>query len=78
MGKHVYNNPKDKHLTEAIKTQLHKSQLQGMSVGVRTVSAVVLKKLEHIADDSSAEEMLAAIKEVRDFCNVPLNDKVLN
>ena len=78
MGKQFYNNPKDKHLTESIKVQLQKAQFNGMSIGVKTVSSVVIRKLEHITENSSNEEMLAAIKEVRDFCNVPLNDKASN
>ena len=72
MKQKIYNKSKDKHLTEAIKHQLQRSQFNGIAVGTKTICSVIVKKLESITEESSKEEMFDAIEKVRTFCNVPL------
>ena len=64
--------PKDKHLTEAIQKQLSEAQYRGMAVGAKTMCSAVIKKLEEVTEDSSKEDMYAAIEAVRTFCGTAL------
>ena len=72
MKKKPYIPPRDKHLTEAITKQLRESQYNGMAVGAKTMCSAVLKKLEEVTEDSSKEEMYAAIESVRTFAGTAL------
>ena len=68
----VYNKSKDKHLTEDIQKQLQRAQVNGISIGTKTICSVVIKKFADITEESSKEEMFDAIEKVKAFCNVPL------
>lgn len=72
MSKKNYFTAKDKHLTEAIKSQLQESQFRGMSIGAKTMCSAVLKKLEDVTEETSKEDMYAAIEGVRTFCGTAL------
>jgi hypothetical protein len=72
MTKKTYNPPRDKHLTEAIQQQLKGAQRRGLATGAKTMCAAVTKKLEEITEDSSKEDMYAAIEAVRTFCGTAL------
>lgn len=72
MNKKNYIPPKDKHLTEAITKQLQEARFAGLSVGAKTMCSAVIKKLEEVTEDSSKEDMYAAIEAVRTFCGTAL------
>lgn len=72
MNKKNYIPPRDKHLTEAITKQLQEARFAGLSVGAKTMCASVIKKFEEITEDSSKDDMYAAIEAVRTFCNTAL------
>lgn len=72
MKQKQYMPSKDKHLTEAIQQHLREAQYRGLSVGAKTMCSTVMKKLEEITNESSAEDMYAAIEAVRSFCSTAL------
>lgn len=72
MNKKNYIPPRDKHLTEAITKHLQEARFAGLSVGAKTMCSAVNKKLEEVTEDSSKEDMYAAIEAVRAFCNTAL------
>lgn len=72
MTKKTFTPPRDKHLTEAIQQQLKEARFHGLSTGAKTMCAAVTKKLEEVTEDSSKEDMYAAIEAVRTFCGTAL------
>lgn len=72
MTKKTYHPTRDKHLADAIQQQLKDAQFRGLATGAKTMCATVIKKLEEVTDDTSKEDMYAAIETVRDFCNTAL------
>lgn len=74
-----FQSPRDKHVTEAIKDQLQKARVQGMLGGAKAICSVVLKRIADVNEESSKEELLAAVEEVRQFCKKSLGeDKASN
>lgn len=72
MNKKNYIPVKDKHITEAIQTQLQEAHFKGLSTGAKTMCSAVVKKLEEVTEESSKEDMYTAIESVRAFCGTAL------
>lgn len=72
MNKKNYIPPRDKHITEAIQQQLQEAHFKGLATGAKTMCGAVVGKLEVITEDSSKEDMYAAIEAVRVFCGTAL------
>ena len=72
MNKKIYNPTRDKHLTEAIQQHLKDAQFRGLATGAKTMCATVMQKLEEVTENSSKEDMYAAIEAVRTFCGTAL------
>lgn len=72
MKKQNYIPKNDKRITEVIQKQLQEAHFKGMSTGAKTMCSAVLKKLEDVTEETTKEEMYAAIESVRQFCGTAL------
>lgn len=62
----------EKLIESKIKEQLDKTRIQGIGIGAKSVSSVVYDKIKHINSQSSKNDLLRAIKDIRQFCETGL------
>ena len=62
----------EKLIGDRIKESLEKSRVQGISIGAKSVSKVIYDKVSKSNRESSKNDLLRVIKEVRSFCETGL------
>lgn len=65
----------EKQFEEVLKTQLNKSFIQGIRVGTKSLSNLILYKTSKINRNYSKNELLRIIKEINMICERELGNK---
>jgi len=68
----------EKLFEDKFKDSLEKARIQGMSIGLKTVSKVIYDKIKTCDRTNTKNDLLRAIKEVKTFCETGLAIKDSN
>ena len=74
MKAHITNNKQDKLLEETVKKALAKARNDGLAIGAKAVSKVILDKLENV----TAETAMVVIDDIIKFCKTGLGENKPN
>ena len=68
--------PKQEKIFEnKLKEELEKARLQGMSIGMKSVSGVIYEKVKNISRNNTKNDLLRVIKDIKSFCETGLDIK---
>lgn len=62
----------EKQFEDKLKEELEKARLQGMSIGMKTISKVVYDKVVNVNREHSKNDLLRVIKDIKSFCETGL------
>ena len=62
----------EKLFEDKLKEELEKARLQGMSIGMKTISKVVYDKVVNVNRENSKNDLLRVIKDIKSFCETGL------
>lgn len=62
----------EKLFEDKLKEELEKSRIQGISIGMKAVSKVIYDKIVNVSREYSKNDLLRAIKDVKNFCETGL------
>lgn len=68
-------NEQEKLFENQLKEELEKARLQGMGIGSKAISKVIYDKIAGVGRDSSKNDLLRVIKDIKAFCETGLNIK---
>jgi DNA topoisomerase VI subunit A len=60
---------------QQLKEQLEKARLQGLSVGAKTFTKIIYDKTASVTKQSSKNDLLRVLKDIRTFCETALSKK---
>ena len=62
----------EKLFEDKLKEELEKARLQGMSIGMKTISKVVYDKVVNVNREHSKNDLLRVVKDIKSFCETGL------
>ena len=62
----------EKLFEDKLKEELEKARLQGMSIGMKTVSKLIYDKIINVNSECSKNDLLRVIKDIKSFCETGL------
>lgn len=62
----------EKQFEDKLKEELEKARLQGMSIGMKTISKVVYDKVVNVNREHSKNDLLRVVKDIKSFCETGL------
>ena len=62
----------EKLFEDKLKEELEKARLQGMSIGMKTISKVVYDKVVNANREHSKNDLLRVVKDIKSFCETGL------
>lgn len=62
----------EKQFEDKLKEELEKARLQGMSIGIKTISKVVYDKVVNVSREHSKNDLLRVVKDIKSFCETGL------
>ena len=62
----------EKQFEDKLKEELEKARLQGMSVGMKTISKVIYDKVINVNRENSKNDLLRVVKDIKSFCETGL------
>ena len=65
----------EKIFENKLKEELGKARLQGMSIGMKSISGVVYDKVKNVSRDNTKNDLLRVVKDIKKFCETGLDIK---
>ena len=62
----------EKQFEDKLKEELEKARLQGMSIGMKTISKVIYDKVVNVNRENSKNDLLRVVKDIKSFCETGL------
>lgn len=62
----------EKQFEDKLKEELEKARLQGMSIGMKTISKVIYDKVVNVNRECSKNDLLRVVKDIKSFCETGL------
>ena len=62
----------EKQFEDKLKEELEKARLQGMSIGMKTISKVIYDKVINVNREHSKNDLLRVVKDIKSFCETGL------
>lgn len=62
----------EKQFEDKLKEELEKARLQGMSIGMKTISKVIYDKVVNVSREQSKNDLLRVVKDIKSFCETGL------
>ena len=62
----------EKLFEDKLKEELEKARLQGMSIGMKTISKVIYDKVINVNRECSKNDLLRVVKDIKSFCETGL------
>ena len=62
----------EKQFEDKLKEELEKARLQGMSIGMKTISKVVYDKVVNVSREQSKNDLLRVVRDIKSFCETGL------
>lgn len=68
----------EKIFEDKLKEELEKARLQGMSIGMKTVSKIIHDKVNNVNRKNTKNDLLRVVKDIKTFCETSLSVKEEN
>ena len=62
----------EKIFEDKLKEELEKARLQGLGIGMKTISKVVYDKVVNVSREHSKNDLLRVVKDIKSFCETGL------
>ena len=63
----------EKQFEDKLKEELEKARLQGVSIGMKTISKAIYDKVVNVNRENSKNDLLRVIKDIKSFCETGLD-----
>lgn len=71
-GESDMTQEQEKLFEDKLKEELEKARIQGMSIGMKTVSKLIYDKIINVNREHSKNDLLRVVKDIKSFCETGL------